>query len=233
VLAPQQPHYRGFLARNRVLLAWVGTLLALAVAACAALAFMFPMVFPRNPALSTTGNDGDLHMSVLLIEEQGVGGSHKFMMVNLLLENRSKTQKFDFYSTDFLDPAVAKQRLKSAAGDITDEHGNHYNQLPIGPTLALTGSGVFWLHPGEFVIFSPLGFGGLVDGARELNLDLPSPSLGSQHHFKFHLSIKRESITYRPLHASDGETSSPMTGTVLFKRSDFQAWFDKDRAKRK
>jgi hypothetical protein len=240
LLAPQRLPYRGFLSRNRVLLAWIGTLLALAVVACTALALMFPMVFPRNPALSTTGNDGDLQMSVLLIEDLDLGGNRKVMVVNLLLENRSKTRKIDFHRTP--GPLQLPKTWEIA---ITDEHGNKYPwSIPAMPwPFSLTGLMEMSalsrtllapahpdLRPEDFIIVA-LPCEGPVDAAKVLVLDVPSPAEGSKHRFKFQVPIKRETITYRPLLSFVPLPATPETRTVLFKRSDFQDWLDKYRAK--
>ena len=200
----------------------------------AGLAFgLLTLVFPYEPwnpvgdlahfgwtAAAHSASAGQLHEGILLVELVGDRQPLQFMRIYLLLENRSDTLKIDLAS-DLNMPAKGR-----AARSPTT-----WATATVAPRELLNPPS---LRPKDFAIVV-LTAEAPVDPARCLYLDMPSPVQNSTERLKFRMPVKRETVTRDLLVAFPDLfgylPNRPVTRTVLFKRNDFEDWFQKYRQK--
>ena len=171
-----------------------------------------------------TASSGDLYIGILLVEveEHRLGNS---IVIFVLAENRSDRRKIDFVK-DLNQPA------RTHVVRITDDIGNKYHRTSQlnHPLLRL---GLLGLPPNEFVIYA-LPALEVIDKAKYLYIDMSSLVMDSDERFKFKIPIKVEKLTYTPLlDQLPFEAAKPATRTVLFKRQDFESWFEKSIQRQK
>jgi hypothetical protein len=167
----------------------------------------------------------DLRVSILLVESDQQG-----LVIFLLMENVSSSRKIEFIQYRY---GVALPELR-----FTDDFGKRYHSTPTDDRLWVPA---VELRPNDFIIL-PLACQPLLDSATELNLTFLSPAINSGGVFRIRIPLKAETISYtRPVVnrfnpqlsflPRDPPQSTHVTGTVLFKRDDFEVWFSKWNSK--
>jgi hypothetical protein len=178
-------------------------------------------VAPNVTPPPTTATNGDFRMGILLVEaDPGV------TLLYVLAENVSDRRQINFID----DPNVVYGGYDVKA---TDELGNNYRRpLPLNhPTIRL---GVVAMRPGEFILFK-VPIMEPVEKAKSLSVELPSLVVGSKDVFRLRLPLKAEQAKFVPPIDLDmsfilivpPEKPGEVNRKVLFKRDDFQAWFEK------